>query len=160
MGLVISYLFNRSNIMAFAILAVSVQALSAEPTTVRNVKATFSGSSYNEKQLFVSKIQHKGDIAILHGIQAISESGRRYLIQEGPQERNMICKTFNFAGAFNLSDEIVFSSPPITSFVTAHETVRLKNGELMPYQKDNKQRINTIEILPCKKVDQVKTAMK
>lgn len=112
----------------------------------------------DEKKLVVQRMEHKKDknITLLHGIQIIDEEneGRNYYVQDDYEERNFICRAFNFEGAFNeIDDENRSLKTPIVALGTAHRTMKFDDEErdrLVPYKKSHESSVSRLEVLPCR----------
>ena len=138
--------FIQGGLMILAFVF-NIEALFAQSFS-RNVQKSLDYPNTG-KQISVRRIQHKQDVAILHGIQIVDRRGRRYFIREGYAERDAICQTFNFHGAFNSKDDFHINTP-MTVPTPAYQMVRFRNNRLVPYRKTDTRSISMIEILPCK----------
>ena len=109
----------------------------------------------DEKKLVVQRMEHKEgqNITLLHGIQIVDQEEKRYYIQDDYEERNFICKAFNFKGAFNEIDSTNRTlTTPIVSVVDAHRAMKFDDEErnkLIPYEKSYTSSVSRLEVLPC-----------
>ena len=109
----------------------------------------------DEKRIIVQRIEHRKDknVTLLHGIQLVDQEENRYYVQDDYEERNFICKTFNFEGAFNEAvDQERHLKTPIVSLTDAHRTMKFDDEErnrLIPYEKSYTNSVSRLEVLPC-----------
>ncbi len=140
----------------------NLDQLFAIPLTYGNLPSSLSRSIQielefpnDEKIIVVQRMEHNKEknITLLHGIQVIDEEENRYYVQDDYEERNFICKTFNFEGAFNQMESTDRSlKTPIVALSDAHRTVKLDDEEkerLAPHNKSYTGSVTRLEVLPC-----------
>ena len=113
----------------------------------------------DEKKIIVQRMEYKKgqNITLLHGIQVVIDEENeenRYYIQDDYEERNFICRAFNFEGAFNeIDSENRSLKTPIVALGEAHRTVKFDDEErdmLVPYKKSYTSSVSRLEVLPCR----------
>ena len=140
----------------------NLDRLLAIPLTYDNLPSSLSRSIQiqlefpnDEKKLVVQRIEHNKEknITLLHGIQVVDQEENRYYVQDDYEERDFICKTFNFIGAFNqMEREDRSLKTPIIALSEGYRTVKLDDEEedmLVPDIEAYKSSVSRLEVLPC-----------
>ena len=150
-------LFVLYTLPALIISLLSFNALFATPlkgSSSRNIRMELDFPN-DEKKVFVRRVtEHvRGGkkISLLYGIQIIDQDlGRRYYIQDDYDERNFVCRAFNFKGAFNERSETL--TIPVVALSEASQILKFDEEEsdlLVPYKSSYNQQISRLEVLPC-----------